>query len=208
MTGVYQPPSSPRIEWGVASRPYPGYTVSGDLHVVKTYPGGTLVAVIDGLGHGGDASTAALAAADVLEAYAGEPIGPLIKRCHGALRKTRGAVLSVSAFVPGGAMAWIGVGNVEGSLLRADPDRRPDHERLVPRGGVVGHQLPALREASVSLDAGDMVVFATDGVRSGFADSRRANGQPQAIADRLLEKYGKETDDSLVLVARYLGDAG
>jgi hypothetical protein len=37
------------VEWGVAARPLSGAVVSGDLYLVKSFLGGVLVAVVDGL---------------------------------------------------------------------------------------------------------------------------------------------------------------
>lgn len=194
------------IEWAVASRPYPGYVVSGDLHVVESYAGGTLVAVMDGLGHGDNAEVAAKAAAEVLQSHAGEPGGSLVERCHKSLKRTRGVAMSAATFEPGGVMRWVGVGNVEGSLLRAAANGKPERDGLVQRGGVVGYQLPPLRENQIQLSPGDTLVLATDGVKSSVTDGILHGETPRAIADHLLETYGKDTDDSLVFVARYLGD--
>ena len=47
------------IEWSVASRAIRGQAVSGDLHLVTTWDGGALIAVVDGLGHGEEATFAA-----------------------------------------------------------------------------------------------------------------------------------------------------
>jgi hypothetical protein len=57
----------------------------------------------------------------------------------------------------------------------------------------------------VLLSPGDTLVMATDGVRSGFAADLPLHGSPQALADEILARDGKRTDDALVLVARYLG---
>ena len=56
------------LEWGVASQAYPGETSSGDSWLVKELPEGILVAVVDALGHGGEAAPAAQKVADVLVA--------------------------------------------------------------------------------------------------------------------------------------------
>jgi hypothetical protein len=47
------------------------------------------------------------------------------------------------------------------------------------------------------------VVLATDGIRDGFTDLVRAADPPQLVADGILAKFGKESDDALVLVVRY-----
>ena len=81
---------SPFLEWGVATRPIPGQAVCGDLHLVKPFDNGALVAVVDGLGHGDEAISVARIAIHVLEGQADQSVITLVKRCHEALINTRG----------------------------------------------------------------------------------------------------------------------
>jgi len=198
--------SEPLVAWGVAARPLPGQAVSGDLHLVKSFSSGVLIAVLDGIGHGAEAAAAAWIGAAVLENHAGEPPVSLVKHCHTALAKTRGVVLTLASVDPlAGTLAWLGVGSVEARLLRADPQARSG-ERVVLRGGVVGYQLPELRVNTLFISAGDLLVFATDGVDPGLAQDWWAkNDSPEQIANRIMERHFKGTDDALVLVVRYLG---
>ncbi|MEA2178831.1 MAG: phosphoserine phosphatase RsbX, partial [Solirubrobacteraceae bacterium] len=76
--------SSAPVEIAVASAPLHGETESGDAAVVLDAPGGTLVAAIDGLGHGPSAAIAARAVSDALQAAPGEPLQLLVQRCHRA----------------------------------------------------------------------------------------------------------------------------
>ncbi|OLD81508.1 MAG: hypothetical protein AUI33_00940 [Ignavibacteria bacterium 13_1_40CM_2_61_4] len=206
------PVSTPRlIEWGVATLALPGQAESGDLHLVKPVGSGVLVAVVDGLGHGAEAATAAQAAVAALERHATESPVALVERCHRALKGTRGAVMSVAVFArPERSMTWLGVGNVEGLLLYGDGATRPGSPRasLVTRGGIVGSELPRLHPAVLRIAPGDMLIFATDGIREGFAEGLSHEAAPQQLADQILARHGKGTDDALVLVARYLGGAG
>jgi len=52
---------------------------------------------------------------------------------------------------------------------------------------------------------GDLLILATDGISVGF--DRELNGleRPQELADRILARHGKRTDDATVLVARFKG---
>ena len=110
------------IDWGAAALTLPGQSRSGDRQAVVLFPGGALVAVVDGLGHGELAAVPAETAIEVLERHAREPVVTLIQRCHERLRGTRGAVMSLASFREAdGTMTWLGVGNVVGVLLRADP---------------------------------------------------------------------------------------
>jgi hypothetical protein len=52
----------------------------------------------------------------------------------------------------------------------------------------------------------DTVVLATDGIRPEFSDDLVPADDPQAMADLILSRYRKGTDDALVLVVRCMGD--
>jgi phosphoserine phosphatase RsbX len=199
---------APLVDWAVATLALEGEDESGDLHVVAPFDGGVLVAAIDGLGHGPEAAVAARSAAEALERHSGEPVESLLERCHESLRGTRGAVITLASFDEGGGtMSWAGVGNIEGTLLRAQPAEGRPRESVMLVGGVPGHQLPSLRPNQLSVSPGDTLVLATDGVRGGYLDLVAASDPPQQLADHLLSEYGKGTDDALVLVARYVGAA-
>lgn len=205
------------IDWAVATRALAGQTVSGDQYLVHPFPGGVLVAVVDGLGHGEGAVTAATLAIATLRAHAHEAVVPLLRRCHTELQGTRGVVMSLASIsTQDNTMTWAGVGDVEGVLLRA-VETSPQLVRvsLPLRAGVLGYQLPTLRAVTLTVRPGDLLIFATDGVRSDFVQEpllrnpliRQAADGPQQCASHLLVQYAKETDDALIFVARYRGDA-
>jgi phosphoserine phosphatase RsbX len=190
------------IDWAVAARPLAGQPASGDLHFVKAVDHGVLVAVIDGIGHGEEATAAARAAAGILEEYSHEPVASLIRRCHEALTSTRGVVMTAAFLLAlENTMTWLGVGNVEGRLFRMGTGS----ESILLRGGLLGLQLPALSPAVLPIAAGDVLVLATDGIHSQFDDCVNLKEAPDRIADRILNQGFKGNDDALVLVARYLG---
>jgi len=191
---------------GVAQVAVPGEKASGDLHVVQPFPDGMLVAAIDGVGHGKDAAAAAELAAATLRRHAQESVVSLVRRCHRALAGTRGVVLSVASFnVAEDTMTWIGIGNVEGVLIRADAEtEEPNETILLLRGGIVGLELPLLKASVVSLLPRDLLIFSTDGVRNEFVPEVDTSRDPQRLADRILARHARGTDDGLVLVARYL----
>jgi len=194
------------VDWGVASRALPGESVCGDVHLIKPLPEGVLLAVVDGLGHGAEAAAAAVIALDVLNRHAGEPLSAIFRHCHESLVRTRGAVMTAAWLEPReGRLTWLGVGNVEAMLLRAGPAPNIPVARAMLRSGIVGYRLPALQASTTSIAPEDWLVFATDGVHAGLADALVAGGPPQRLAERVLDRYFKGTDDALVLVAKYLG---
>jgi serine/threonine protein phosphatase PrpC len=196
----------PILEWGWAGAALDGATDSGDLHVVIPLPRGALLAVIDGLGHGPEAAEAAREAARVLELRPALPLRDLLELCHEELRRTRGVVMSLMSLdAQSSSMDWFGVGNVEGVLLRATSDHRRIQEAIMARGGVLGYRLPPVKITTTPLLRGDLLVLATDGLRNDFSGEVPLDWEPQAIADWLLQRFSRGTDDSRVLVARYLG---
>jgi len=194
------------VEYGVAKYVLPGQGESGDHHLVCCNRNGILIAAIDGLGHGEEAATVSRAAAALIRSAADEPIISLVERCHEKLRSTRGVVLSLALVDPEhGMMTWLGVGNVQGVLMRSDARNGNAQESLLLRAGVVGSQLPALQATVLPIAKGDTLIFVTDGIRSDFPATLSARENPQRAADRILEQYRSGNDDALVLVTRITG---
>jgi negative regulator of sigma-B (phosphoserine phosphatase) len=199
------------LDWGCAGNAIEGEERSGDLAVLAPYPGGALVAVIDGLGHGDAAADAAEAAAAILREHPDEAPQALFERCHRALRRTRGVVMTLAWFdLDAGRLRWVGVGNVEARLLRAGARADglpPSPPSPLVLGGVVGYQLPkAIRAGAVALEPGDAVVFATDGVAADYSAVLDSGIDAQAQAEHVLDSHGKGSDDALAVVVRWCPD--
>jgi len=185
--------------------PLAGEDRSGDLAVFAPFEGGALVAAIDGLGHGAAAADAAEAAAAQLRAHAGEPPERALRRCHEALRATRGVVATLAWFdLADGGLTWTGIGNVEGRLVRAERERGDTADSPTLFGGVLGWSLPAVRLVRTTLAPGDSVVMATDGVAADFGSSLRPGLPAAEQARRVLESHSRGSDDALVVAVRYL----
>jgi phosphoserine phosphatase RsbX len=193
------------IEWAVAARPLPGEIRSGDLHLVHELPGESLIAVIDGLGHGPAAEEAAARARAVLIEHAAESVEELFQRCDQALIATRGAAMTLAKIrASDGAMRWSAVGNVEAVVFRAAIGSAA-REHILQRGGVVGYRMPRPRASTIMLAPGDLLVLATDGIADRFGGSVGRGAPVDDTAARVLERHARATDDALVLVVRYLG---
>jgi phosphoserine phosphatase RsbX len=196
---------TPTLQWGVAAAPLPGQTESGDQYLVKPFPDGTLVAVVDALGHGHRSLQSAAQAIDTLARHAREPGAMLIQRCHEMLRERCGATMSLASFDwRTHRMSWLGIGNVAGVLVPHAFQPEAPVRRLLVRGGVVGGDLPDLRPIVVPVAPGDTLIIATDGIHEEFADELPGDDlTPQPLAEHIFAHYAKSTDDALVLVARY-----
>jgi len=196
----------PMMEYAVSSIPAAGQVESGDSHLVTQTARGTLVAVVDGSGHGTEAANASRLAIATLEAHSNEGVIPLVRRCHDRLKATRGAVMSLVSFDGiENTITWLGVGNIEGILLRGSPSANPGRETIFLRPGVVGYRLPPLQATVMPLTLGDSLILTTDGIRGDFARQFAIEDQPRQIAEYISANFRRSEDDCLVLVARYVG---
>jgi hypothetical protein len=196
----------PVIEWHIAGRPVEGEERSGDQGLVLTSEHDALVAAVDGVGRGAAAASAAHVAIDAIRLGPRDDVLALARHCHEALRRTRGAAVGIAAFRGDATVTWLGVGNVTARLVQRGQAFRAAGHWLVGLGGVPGDELPELRSVTLPVHRGDVLVVATDGVDDHFADDLVATGSCEDIARRLLREYARETDDALVVVARYLGE--
>ncbi len=194
-------------EWDYAACMAPGQTESGDRHVVRSLDDGVLIAAIDGLGHGPEAARASAEASSALAgAEAGDSLIHMMRSCHAALHGTRGATVSLARFDPDHArLAWLAVGNIHGQLVRRTPGRGRNDENLLLLPGVVGEQLPRLRESELPMARGDVLVLMTDGVRPHAAERLDTRRTASETARAVLQEGAHGHDDALVVAARYMG---
>jgi hypothetical protein len=110
-----------------------------------------------------------------------------------------------SVDIRGRRVSWVGVGNVEARLFHTGANLSHPCEHILLRGGLVGLQLPAAQATLTSLAPGDLLVFATDGIGQDFEVRVTPAETSRQIADGILRRHFKGTDDALVLVVRYAG---
>ena len=186
---------------GAWSRPRPGEETNGDAYFVAEHEGETLLAVVDGLGHGRGAREAAKAAVETLEQWRGEPLDELILGVHDALRSTRGAVMGAVVLDHARqSFNYAGVGNVEVRVLGAAEPARP-----IPANGTLGARLSQVRVWPHRWGEGTTLVIASDGISASW-DAAAYPGllarSPQLLAGVLLRDFSRNSDDATVLVYR------
>lgn len=186
---------------GAWSRPRPGDDANGDAYLVREHDGETLLAVIDGLGHGRGAREAAVAALDALGQWEGEPLEEVVGGVHDALRATRGAVMGAVVINQAReSFNYCGVGNVEVRVFNS-----PEPARPIPSNGTLGARLSQVRVWPHRWAAGTTVVMATDGLSATW-DLVNYPGlltrSPQLLAGVLLRDFSRPSDDATILVYR------
>ena len=187
--------------FGVWSRPLPGERINGDAYFIRTLRGATLVAVVDGLGHGSGAKEASDAALDALDEWNGEPLDEILYEAHNALRPTRGAAIGL-AIIDSSAerFHYAGVGNVAARVFNA-----PEKIAPIPTNGTLGAQMGRLRVWSHAWSEGATFLMASDGISEAWdleLYPGLINRAPQLLAGILMRDFVRDTDDATVLVAR------
>ena len=196
------------IEWAAAHRPRPGEDVCGDQFIaVAATDTAALFGVLDGLGHGAPAARAAVRAAEVLREHPTEPLDAAIQRTHRALATTRGAAITLARIgFDTDTVSWVAVGNVTANVLTKRASGVKVRSSALLTGGIVGYRLPENRPAhSTSIGHGDLLVIASDGIAEDHLEHIDFAAPANAVAEEILRRHGKDTDDALVLVARHRG---
>ena len=196
------------IEWARAGRPLPTEYTSGDRGIAVDLDGqAALFGVVDGLGHGPAAATAALRAIDVVKAASSERLEVLVQLCHRMLDGTRGVAMTLARVdFAASTLTWTGVGNVTGELVTKAPTGVQVRSSVRLIGGIVGYRIPEIRPAQVvSIRPGDLLVLTTDGIDDDYPEHIDFAASATVIAEELLGKHARETDDAMVLAARHRG---
>jgi hypothetical protein len=101
-------------------------------------------------------------------------------------------------------LTWLGVGNVEARVLRGGVIGSEVVEVAPLASGIAGICLPVLRPQTVRLRGGEVVLMTTDGVVLPALEFVRP-ARPALMAEEILAQGARESDDALVLAARYHG---
>ena len=185
------------MKFGGFSRPFRGLTICGDSFVVEERDGSFLAAVIDGLGHGYESWVAASTAVDVIRASADLSVDGIVRRCHQELRVTRGAAIGVLKVDPSGAGEFCGVGNIEVQAINGSSPS------VFCLAGIVGHNLRTSKVMPVLMRPGDIYCLMSDGVSSRGNFKSCLPGDPESVARRIVEQWGRAHDDATAVVIGY-----
>jgi negative regulator of sigma-B (phosphoserine phosphatase) len=175
------------------SLPKAGEQANGDAVVVRAHAGGTLLVLVDALGHGVAAAETASVAVEYIASLDEIPsVHDIISGLHRRMHGTRGAAVLVCSIVTM-RLSGCSVGNVE---LRSRNDRVP--ALLTP--GIVGSRMRKLHVFEAPLVAGERLVLFSDGLSSRLS-ARDADGLAGAAACQAFMRMHRRThDDATVIV--------
>lgn len=188
---------------GAASVCKPGELLNGDSYTIA-HPGAdkTLVAVIDGLGHGREAHLASNLIKEQVLQKCELPLADMLNYLHQSARGTRGAVIGLAYIdTHRSLLQFAGIGNVEGFLLTKEGKKS-----LISFGGILGHHIRNPRMFEYEFKKGDVLCLYSDGLTTRWnPDDIDWNEHPQRIAELLITNYSRSNDDTTVLVISNLG---
>ena len=196
-----RPQPAERFAYGAISVPAVGEIQCGDDWAIVQRDGRASVLVVDGLGHGPDAETAAQAC---LQAFSSAPCDApcdVLARAHAQMRATRGAAAAVARLdADAREVTFCGAGNIAARLTSGLGDRS-----FLCQHGTLGLQVGRLQDVAVPWPEHALFVMHSDGL-GGRWDLRKTPGllqcDPAIIAAWLIRDHIGGRDDATVIVVR------
>jgi negative regulator of sigma-B (phosphoserine phosphatase) len=190
-----------RLQHSSLIRPCQGEWVSGDTVVIRPLEKGIFAAIVDVLGHGSEAHELALVIDSYLARHGSSDVSGLMTRLHQHVKGTRGAAVGLCAIdVTAGRASYVGTGN---TIMRRFGNT---DTRLVSQDGVLGQNMRTPRPQTLQLEAGDLIVLYTDGVRDRFTSDDYPgvfHHAPKEVVRTILERFAKDYDDAACIAVRY-----
>ncbi|WP_245219514.1 ATP-binding protein [Pseudomonas parafulva] len=184
---------------GVCQHTLPGETVCGDGWYVAKQEGHLSVLMIDGLGHGEHARTAADAGETAFAQAPYDAPARVVERLHGAMGATRGgavAVIQHDAALE--RLTFAGIGNIGGVLLGRERARG-----LASMPGIVGGQYRKVQVFDYPQVNDNLLILYSDGLQSRW-DLKDYPGlayrHPALVAAVLHRDFCRGRDDVTIMV--------
>lgn len=195
--------TSDSADYAISVRAHPdeNINVCGDTGLVQHHGDELFIALVDGLGHGSEAQKVAVSARKYLtKASLKDNLIDIMQGLHKHLKGTRCVVAAVCRLnQQSGLLKYVGVGNITAKIYASNP------VTFVPREGIVGYIMSELREETLILSKGTILVFHSDGIPAHVDLSdvmKRKQSSAQALADSLVGEFGKEDDDVSCIVVK------
>jgi len=189
------------LDYSIITRPLNNDTDSGDWGMVRQEGDSVFIAIIDVLGHGASAQTLADVCKTFWEEHFRKKPGPFLSALHKHIKGSRGCVAAFCHLnVSSGVLTYTNTGN---TVLRRVGEK---NERGISQPGTIGYQIRTPLEKTMTLADGDLLILHTDGISSsmGIENLSPMPEDTQTVATYIMEQYGKEQDDALCIVLKYV----
>jgi serine/threonine protein phosphatase PrpC len=189
------------LEIGAVCVPLAGQDVCGDTWMFCQDAHHAVMMVVDGLGHGYEASVASQAAVTAVESdWIGDVEG-LATRVHETLRPTRGAVAGIAAVdLSDARINYVGIGNISASITEWDVALH-----MVSMNGTAG-LAASIKSFRYHWAKDGILVMTSDGITNHWKLSSYpglCTSHPSIIAGVLYQHFCRGKDDATALVVRW-----
>ena len=190
------------VDIGAVCVPMPGEVACGDAWAIADDDGRQVILVVDGLGHGPEAASAAHAALNALRcnlptSSALDALGTI----HEALRGTRGAAGSIAILdLSQRRGSYCGIGNIS-CATRASATTR----QMISYNGILGHQTRTMNAVDFEFPADALLIAHSDGLNTHWrfdAYPGLERHHPALVAGVLYRDHARGRDDATCIVVR------
>ncbi|QTA77957.1 Chemotaxis protein, CheC-like [Desulfonema limicola] len=153
--------------------------------------------IVDGLGHGQEAETAARQAIDYVKQHLHKPIEEIFAGCNISIRDTRGAAMGIAIInKTEKTLTYAGIGNTRAVVLNTKP------VRLSGNYGIIGGGFKKITPETIPVQDGSIVVMFTDGIEEmvDLAEFNSLLSQDMEIMAQKIIQKSRKNDDSAVMV--------
>lgn len=190
------------LDIGVISYPKQGLDVNGDAYMIHDTPDGQcLIAVIDGVGHGPHAHTAAQTARHYIENHSEQPLADIFRGVESACQATSGVVMAIAHFNANRSLlTFASIGNIESKIVGSR-----EKKNLLIKRGIIGRQAPAPIVSQYLWTQELGIIMHSDGVspRWNWQDFPHFPGKPaQFVAEQMFHKLHRVSDDATLIYAK------
>lgn len=160
----------------------------------------SVILVVDGLGHGPLAASAARTAVEVFHDNADRGAAQIISILHDALRSTRGAAAAVTEIDHRNrSIRFAGIGNIAAIVF--SPDKI---QRMVSHNGIVGHEMRKVQEFLYPWPDDALLAMHSDGISTHWSLDTYPGllrSHPSLIASVIYRDFCRGRDDATVVTA-------
>lgn len=187
------------VPFGISQHSLRDDPACGDIWEIAIQGKRLSMLMIDGLGHGPDAESAAMAGG---KAFNRDPFAEpvlLLEAIHQEMQGTRGGVVAIAQFdAAQDRLSFLGIGDIGAVVIGQEKPRG-----LVSYPGIVGHRYRKGVVANIDECSGQLLILFTDGLKSRWSlhdYPGLLHRHPAVIAAVLNRDYSRGTDDVTVMV--------
>ncbi|MHA1974768.1 MAG: ATP-binding protein [Candidatus Hodarchaeales archaeon] len=202
-------PENEKIELSVFTRSKEGNLFNGDTYFIRNTELLSVLSIIDGVGHGLEASEASQKALLYVEGHYTNNLESIIFELDKELKGTRGVAISILAIKwEENVIEYLGVGNVLTRIITVNPLSRQVKSKLVLNyDGILGFNMKKYSVITLPFEKRDIIIMTSDGLSSRYTAlfeeepdlifSNTAN-----IAYKIFDRYQKLYDDATIIVGK------